>query len=529
MFITSIGSVFGPESIAVTLVSSATVPGAPSITSVTEASPTSVTVNFTAPSSNGGSPITKYTAVSSPGSLTATVTQSGSGSVTVTGLTTGTAYTFVVYATNSVGNSANSTQSSSITPISQGWVAAVTTSAPRIVSIAVDSANNILATSGNSAYTGWYTQSFTSAGAVNFAYNYPAYTDYWPDTVALERTNSSTANTAAVYVQAATGPNSTFSYSDIIKLNNSGSSATLAWHVRITPTSLLGTSGDYYSMSADHTGPAVITIQTNPTVHKFTTAGALSWQKQITGLASEYAYSVCQRESNTYFAVVSFASNPGNGFVMFNFSSSGSTNWERQISAPTSGTYLVPEAIDVDNNANVIIGGRCTYITNGSTIISLSASGSTTNWAYTIADMFVATVHYSKSQTVIYLAGYQYSVGTGACIIIKMDTSGNVLWKNVLSSVTAFNSSYEVYTGVNDTTYFYLCTGGGSIFKLPASGAQPTISGYTYASATNTFTSFTPNNTAGGGTISAGGSSVSGANTSPALSTVSISTSVTNF
>ena len=74
------------------------------------------TVSFTAPSSDGGSAITSYTATSSPDGITGTISQSGSGSITVTGLTNGIAYTFTVTATNAIGTSTASAPSGSVTP-----------------------------------------------------------------------------------------------------------------------------------------------------------------------------------------------------------------------------------------------------------------------------------------------------------------------------------------------------------------------------------------------------------------------------
>jgi len=72
----------------------------------------SATVTFTAPTSNGGSPITGYTVTSSLGGFFAT---GSSSPITVSGLTNGTSYTFTVVATNSVGSSLPSSASNSVT------------------------------------------------------------------------------------------------------------------------------------------------------------------------------------------------------------------------------------------------------------------------------------------------------------------------------------------------------------------------------------------------------------------------------
>ena len=109
-----------PESQSSSSIKYASVPPAPTIGTATVTGTTSVSVSFTAPTSNGGEPITQYTAFALVGGNihgeSGTIFQAGSGSITVNGLTSGVSYTFKVVAANALGNGVYSAESNTATP-----------------------------------------------------------------------------------------------------------------------------------------------------------------------------------------------------------------------------------------------------------------------------------------------------------------------------------------------------------------------------------------------------------------------------
>jgi uncharacterized repeat protein (TIGR02543 family) len=116
-------------------------------------------VSFTAPSNNGGSPITGYTVTASPGGATASHTSSP---ITVTGLTNGTTYTFTVKATNSAGGGSSSTPSSPVTPSAATYTVTFNsqggTAVPSITNVASGSKISRPTSPTRAGYTfvGWY-------------------------------------------------------------------------------------------------------------------------------------------------------------------------------------------------------------------------------------------------------------------------------------------------------------------------------------------------------------------------------------
>jgi len=147
-------------------------PDAPTIGTATLGN-AQATVSFTAPSSDGGSAITSYTATSSPGDFTGTISQSGSGSITVTGLTNGTAYTFTVTATNAIGTSLASDASNSVIPqvgdFYQGGVVFYIFEDGDTGYVAGETHGLIAAVQDQSSGIRWYNGSYDTTGATGTA------------------------------------------------------------------------------------------------------------------------------------------------------------------------------------------------------------------------------------------------------------------------------------------------------------------------------------------------------------------------
>jgi hypothetical protein len=146
-----------------TTATSTTAPGAPSAIYATPGN-AQISVAFTAPTSDGGSAITGYTAscTSSNGGTAGSIS-GASSPLTVTSLTNGKDYTCSVLATNSAGNSTPSAASNIVTP-------AIPVTVPNAPTIGTATAGNAQASvtftaptsDGGSAITG-YTASCTSS------------------------------------------------------------------------------------------------------------------------------------------------------------------------------------------------------------------------------------------------------------------------------------------------------------------------------------------------------------------------------
>jgi hypothetical protein len=92
-------------------------PTTPVITRAFETDSDEAVIYFDAPANDGQTPVLYYTAVATPGGATGTTLQQGSGSITISGLTKSTTYTFTITAHNINGTSVESKPSLPVTTL----------------------------------------------------------------------------------------------------------------------------------------------------------------------------------------------------------------------------------------------------------------------------------------------------------------------------------------------------------------------------------------------------------------------------
>jgi hypothetical protein len=161
-----------PASISSKPILAPTVPSAPTIAKVVATGTNTAQLTFTAPSNDGGAPITSYVAKSNPGGLQTIVYQSASGTINISNLMHSTNYTFTLIANNNAGASPESAHSTSITTLTPPPVAVAPTPTPTPtdttiavaaiagVTVPVTGATPVTTTTSGTGYTGtvsWFT------------------------------------------------------------------------------------------------------------------------------------------------------------------------------------------------------------------------------------------------------------------------------------------------------------------------------------------------------------------------------------
>jgi len=242
------------------------------------------TINWNAPATDGGSPITSYTVTSNPGAKTATVGGSAR-TATLTDLTNGTTYTFTVTATNGVGTGPASVPSSAVTPRS-------VPGAP----------TNVTATAGNTSATVSWTAPDDNGGAPVTSYVVTSSPDGKTATVGGSTTSATV-----------TGLTNGTAYTFTVKaLNDAGAGPSSLPSAAVTPnhtvpgapSGVVATPGNKqatvsWTAPAEDGGNAITsyTVTSDPGGKTVTVDGSTT-SADVTGLANGTAYTFTVKATN---------------------------------------------------------------------------------------------------------------------------------------------------------------------------------------------------------------------------------------
>ncbi len=454
----------------------AVAPGAPTGASAT-AGNTQATVNFTAPGSNGGSAITTYTATSSPGGLTGTCAGPAACTITVTGLTNGTAYTFTVTATNAAGTSSASTTTGSITPKANQTISFTGPSSPQ----------NFGATPSLSATaTSGLTVSFTSAttGVCTVSGTTVTLVTTGTCTINADQAGSSTFNAApqvqqsftvnavvpgAPTIGTATAGNTQASVAFSAPSSNGGATIT-AYNASCTSS-----DGGAAGNASNGSSPVTVNSLTNGKTYTCTVTATNS---AGTGSASAASNSFVPKASQT---------------ITFNQPATQNFGTTPTLTATSDSSLTVSFTSSTTGVCTITSGGALTFVTTGTCTINADQAG---NGSY------LAATTVSRSFTVAAVVPGAPTIGTAS----PGDTSATV-------SFTA-----PAFTGGASITGYTVTSTPGSLTGTGAS-SPITVTGLTNGTA-YTFT-VTATNSAGTGSASSASNSVT-PQPGPAVTSVAV-------
>jgi hypothetical protein len=356
----------------------ATVPGAPQNPSASVTGATTVSVTFSAPASNGGSPITGYTVYGG-----GTDSNAGSTSLThnITGLTQGSPYTFTVKATNAVGEGPASSASNSVTPATVPDAPTIGTATPGNGQISITFTPGYDGGSAVSTYTATASPGGAQASGGGSPITITGLTNGQAYTVTVTATNaygtssaSGTSNSAtpstvpdAPTIGTATAGNGQASITFTPPGNNGGSAIT-GYTMTSSPGGFTGTGGS---------SPIVVTGLNNGTSYTFTctatnangTGAASGSSNSVTPFAqvsASYSVSSCAGAavSPANATTNSVTCNTSNGVGPFTYSWAWVTGGtDITINSSTSATTT----FTVTNNTIGNYSGtcRCTVVDTG--------------------------------------------------------------------------------------------------------------------------------------------------------------------
>jgi hypothetical protein len=400
----------------------------------------SASVAFSAPASNGGSPITSYTVTSFPGGITAT----GSASpVVVTGLTSGTSYTYTVTATNALGTSSSSLPSAAVT-------ASTKPQAPTI-----GTAASINSTSASVAFT-----SNQTGGSPITSYTVTSNTGGF----------SATGSSSPITVTGAFGGGSSYTFS-VTATNANGVSAASSASNSVTFASVPGAPG---AGSATNTpsgrgfnnGAASVTFSAPASNGSPITSYTVTSSGNHVATGSSSPITVTGLSSSTYYSFTVKATNAiGTGPDSGSFGAVFATTAPQNPTISPTPTVLSSTSVSINITAPPDGGSTITgYTITSSPSIALSYTA-TSAGTKTVTGSFAADTAYTFRVTATNANGESSGSGTFA---VTPNVSPPLLYATISNlTYTRTGSSTGTLSWSGNYIDAYQFTGSATNYPYP--------------------------------------------------------------
>lgn len=465
----------------------------------------SVTVNFTAPPSTGGSTITNYTVTASPGGATQTGTAL---TYLFSGLTNGTAYTFTVTATNAIGTGPASSASVAVTPKEAQSAVSITSSA----SGTYNSPYTATATGGNgtgafvwalgSGSTAWGAAIDSSSGVVTSTgvgtVVIKVYRASDPDYFASATTPNFTitlAKAAQSSLNITSSASGTFNSAYTATATGGSGWGSLVWSLG-TGSTAGGAAIDSSSGAVTSTSPGTVMINVRRTADSNYLVSATTADFTITlAKIAQSALSITSSASGTFNSAYTATATGGNG--------GGALVW-----ALGSGSTAAGAAIDSSSGA-VTSTGAGTVVINvyRATDTNYLPSATTSDFTITLAKIAQSPLNITSSASGTFDSSYTATAtgGSGSGALVWALGSGSTAPGAAIDSssgaVTSTGAGTVVIKAYRAADTDYLASATTSDFTVTlAKAAQASLS--ITSSASGTFnSSYTA--TATGGSSSA--------------------------
>lgn len=404
-----------------TKVSSGSVPTAPTIGTATATGTTTATVTYTVSSSNGGSPITSYSIISTPSGGTG-IDTTASGTISVTGLTSGTSYTFTVHATNAVGNSPNSGSSNSV----EAWTTPGTP-ALTVTTNAYGATFSVTAPASNGG---------TAITSYNVVFMGTGPTQNLPPSI-----NYGSVTTGSTYTAFALPRGSTwYAYAYCTNaVGNSPNSANSSW--------TQSTSGTCYVAGSNGNGQLGTGQVTSTNLSNMAVTGTSSSIKQVAS-AAQWPTGYQVRTDGSLWAT------GGGGDYMLGVSSSVNVSSWTRIGTSTAWTWAI-----AGSGAGAVMGAFQGF---GLYMWGLNSSGQ------------LGQNNTTTYSTPVQVAGSWIAAATGSAHVIGIKSDGTLWgWGNnsggALGDGTTTNRSTPVQIATSATTgysWIYVAAGIGASYAI---------------------------------------------------------------